>query len=33
MRNAIDNFLINAVVGAITILTFAAMLKIFFLLG
>ena len=33
MRNAIDNFLINAVTGAITILTLAVMLKIFFLIG
>lgn len=33
MRNAIDNFLINAVAGAITVLTFVAMLKIFFLIG
>lgn len=33
MRNAIDNFLMNAVAGIITILTLAAMLKIFFLWG
>lgn len=33
MRNAIDTFLMNAVAGAITILTIAAMVKIFFLWG
>ena len=33
MRNAIDTFLLNVVAGAITILSLAAMLKIFFLLG